>query len=103
MPGLWELPGGKIEPGESPEQALIREVHEELDVAITVDGIYDVVSFGYPTFELLMLVYRCQLLGSPRAKEVAEVRFIPRHELLSRPVLPADIPLLTKLAASASG
>lgn len=103
MPGLWELPGGKIEPGESPEQALIREVHEELDVAITVDGIYDVVSFGYPTFELLMLVYRCQLLGVPRAKEVAEVRFIPRHELLSRPVLPADIPLLTKLAASASG
>ena len=62
MPGLWELPGGKIEPGESPEQALIREVHEELDVAITVDGIYDVVSFGYPTFELLMLVYRLSLI-----------------------------------------
>ncbi len=101
MPLLWELPGGKIEPGESPEQALQREVREELDVEVSVGGIFDVVSFRYPDFDLLMLVYRCQLLGQPRAKEVAEVRFVPRHELLARPVLPADIPLLTRLAADA--
>lgn len=98
MPGLWELPGGKIEPGESPEAALVREVREELDVEVRVRSIYDVVSFAYPDFDLLMLVYRCELLGEPSAKEVAQVCFVPRSELLSRPVLPADIPLLEKLS-----
>lgn len=98
MPGLWELPGGKIEPGESPQAALIREVREELDVEVRVLSIYDVVSFTYPDFDLLMLVYRCELLGEPSAKEVAQVCFVPRSELLSRPVLPADIPLLEKLS-----
>ncbi len=101
MPLLWELPGGKIEPGESPEAALAREVREELDVDVSILGIYEVVSFAYPDFDLLMLVYRCQLLGTPRAKEVADVQFVPRHALLDRPVLPADIPLLTKLAEGA--
>ena len=71
------------------------------NVEVSVGGIFDVVSFRYPDFDLLMLVYRCQLLGQPRAKEVADVRFVPRQELLARPVLPADIPLLTRLAADA--
>ncbi|MBL8635750.1 MAG: ATP-dependent sacrificial sulfur transferase LarE [Myxococcales bacterium] len=98
MPGLWELPGGKMESGESPQAALIREVREELDVEVRVLSIYDVVSFAYPDFDLLMLVYRCELLGEPSAKEVAQVCFVPQSELLSRPVLPADIPLLEKLS-----
>lgn len=63
-----------------------------------VRSIYDVVSFAYPDFDLLMLVYRCELLGEPSAKEVAQVCFVPRSELLRRPVLPADIPLLEKLS-----
>src|SRR3954469_371324 len=77
MPLLWELPGGKVEPGEAPEAALVREVREELGVGATILGIDEVVSHQYPEFDLLMLVYRCALDGEPVAREVAAVRLVP--------------------------
>jgi len=98
MGGLWELPGGKVEEGEAPEAALRREIAEELGVGCTVGAIYQVVHHRYPDFDLLMLVYRCRLEGTPRALEVAELAWVPRERLRDYAVLPADVPILERLA-----
>ena len=101
MGGLWEFPGGKVEPGESPVEALGREIVEELGVPCEVGAIFDVVFHRYPTFDLLMLVYNCVLHGEPRAVEVAEVAWVERERLGDYEVLPADVPLVARLAARA--
>lgn len=97
--GLWEFPGGKIEPGEAPAHALARELVEELGVAVDVGQVWDVLHHVYPTFELLMIVYRCRLRPGETARpvEVADLRWLPAHELPAQDILPADRPLVERL------
>jgi 8-oxo-dGTP diphosphatase len=100
MPGLWEFPGGKVEPGESPTDALVREVREELGCEVQVDRIHDVVFHAYPEFDLYMLVYAATLSrGTPRAVDVAEIAWIEVERLPELELLPADYPLARALAA----
>jgi 8-oxo-dGTP diphosphatase len=99
QPLTWEFPGGKVEPGESPSQALVREIQEELACSIQVGAVVDVVFFAYDTFDLVMPVYRATIrTGVPVARQVAAVAWVARAELASLAFTPADLPLARRLA-----
>ena len=97
-PGFWEFPGGKIDPGESPEQALCREMLEELDVEVRVSGIYEVVFYRYEWGPVLILAYQCELLTDTlRDLGVAEHRWVLPREMVNFNILPADQPIIDRL------
>ena len=88
----WEFPGGKIEPGETPEQALVREIQEELDITITVDRHVVDVSYDYPQFHLEMGCFLCSIAkGTPRLLEHEAARWLKSTEIDSVDWLPADV------------
>ena len=94
----WEFPGGKIEPGETHEQALIREIREELDTEIAVGPLFDTVEYDYPQFHLTMYCYICKVQsGKLILKEHKAARWLTKENLDSVAWLPADLGLIEKL------
>ena len=97
--GQWEFPGGKIEVGETPQQALIREIQEELTVKIKVGKLIDTIEYDYPKFHLNMKCFLCVIVdGDIILKEAEDSKWLNKDELYGVNWLPADITLIDKIA-----
>jgi len=100
MAGLWEFPGGKIEPGESPEAALARELHEELGITLSVEDLRPIAFASEPLGgrHLLLLLYTIRRWeGAPQAHHATELRWVPPAAMRDLPMPPADVPLVEAL------
>jgi 8-oxo-dGTP diphosphatase len=100
LSGLWEFPGGKIEPGETPEAALIRELHEELNIETWQSCLAPLTfaSHAYPSFHLLMPLFACRKWsGRPEPRDAQALKWVRPDRLRDYPMPPADLPLVPVL------
>ena len=101
LAGLWEFPGGKLELGETPEAALVRELHEELSLTVNESSLTPLTfaSFSYPKFHLLMPLYGCKSWsGAVQPREGQAIAWVEKSRLRDYPAPPADLPLFDWLA-----
>jgi 8-oxo-dGTP diphosphatase len=100
LAGLWEFPGGKVDPGERPEQTLIRELHEEIGIIVKEACLAPLsfASYAYEDFHLLMPLYICRRWdGEVIAREGQKLAWVRANKLRGYPMPPADIPLIPPL------
>ena len=104
MAGRWEFPGGKLEKGESPEEAIEREIREELAAEIRAGRVYQAIAYSYPEKDMLLLFYAASVVsGEPRPVEEAEIRWITLEELDEYTFAPVDAMLVERLKRDGLG